>query len=146
MGYSPLPPSPHSTITIPSLVPHSNLTIPSLAAPPHQHHSHTHHLPSLTTTQSPHHHLHPIPTYRPMSTSHPHPHATNPLHQGLLGWYMVKSGLDEDIQAQTSAVPRVSQYRLCAHLGSALALYSMMLWSGLNHVLPAHAKPVGIGA
>jgi cytochrome c oxidase assembly protein subunit 15 len=32
--------------------------------------------------------------------------------QGVLGWYMVKSGLVDD--------PRVSQFRLTAHLGLAL--------------------------
>ena len=40
--------------------------------------------------------------------------------QGLLGWYMVKSGLVND--------PRVSQYRLTAHLGVAVAIYAYMLW------------------
>jgi cytochrome c oxidase assembly protein subunit 15 len=40
--------------------------------------------------------------------------------QGLLGWYMVKSGLVDN--------PRVSQYRLTAHLGVAVALYGCMLW------------------
>ncbi len=40
--------------------------------------------------------------------------------QGLLGWYMVKSGLVDN--------PRVSQYRLTAHLGLAVAIYAYMLW------------------
>ena len=40
--------------------------------------------------------------------------------QGLLGWYMVKSGLVDN--------PRVSQYRLAAHLGVAVAIYAYMLW------------------
>lgn len=40
--------------------------------------------------------------------------------QGLLGWYMVKSGLVND--------PRVSQYRLTAHLGVAVLIYVAMLW------------------
>lgn len=40
--------------------------------------------------------------------------------QGLLGWYMVKSGLVHD--------PHVSQYRLTAHLGLAVAIYGYMLW------------------
>jgi cytochrome c oxidase assembly protein subunit 15 len=35
--------------------------------------------------------------------------------QGFLGWYMVKSGLNEP--AKKSDIPRVSQYRLAAHLG-----------------------------
>tara|TARA_B110000503_G_scaffold92781_1_gene139850 strand:+ start:4361 stop:5404 length:1044 start_codon:yes stop_codon:yes gene_type:complete len=40
--------------------------------------------------------------------------------QGLLGWYMVKSGLVDN--------PRVSQYRLTSHLGVAVAIYAYMLW------------------
>lgn len=40
--------------------------------------------------------------------------------QGLLGWYMVKSGLVEN--------PRVSQYRLTAHLGVAVVIYAYMVW------------------
>lgn len=52
--------------------------------------------------------------------------------QGLLGWFMVKSGLEEP---QPTDIPRVSQYRLAAHLGSAFVLYSLMLWSGLTHIL-----------
>ncbi|GAB3316000.1 COX15/CtaA family protein [Haliea atlantica] len=40
--------------------------------------------------------------------------------QGLLGWYMVKSGLVDD--------PHVSQYRLTAHLGLAVLIYAWMLW------------------
>jgi cytochrome c oxidase assembly protein subunit 15 len=40
--------------------------------------------------------------------------------QGLLGWYMVKSGLVDN--------PRVSQYRLTAHLGLAFAIYAFMVW------------------
>ena len=40
--------------------------------------------------------------------------------QGLLGWYMVKSGLVDN--------PHVSQYRLTAHLGMALLIYLYMLW------------------
>lgn len=40
--------------------------------------------------------------------------------QGLLGWYMVQSGLVDR--------PSVSQYRLAAHLGLAVALYAAILW------------------
>jgi len=40
--------------------------------------------------------------------------------QGLLGWYMVKSGLVD--------VPYVSHYRLAAHLGLAFILFSYLLW------------------
>jgi cytochrome c oxidase assembly protein subunit 15 len=44
--------------------------------------------------------------------------------QGAMGWYMVKSGLVDD--------PRVSQYRLTAHLGIALLIYAAMLWIALD--------------
>ena len=44
--------------------------------------------------------------------------------QGLLGWYMVKSGLVDD--------PHVSQYRLAAHLGLAVLIYAYMLWTALG--------------
>jgi cytochrome c oxidase assembly protein subunit 15 len=40
--------------------------------------------------------------------------------QGAMGWYMVKSGLVDD--------PRVSQFRLTAHLGLALLIFSCQLW------------------
>ncbi|XP_028983419.1 cytochrome c oxidase assembly protein COX15 homolog isoform X2 [Betta splendens] len=56
--------------------------------------------------------------------------------QGLLGWYMVKSGLEE--KPESHDIPRVSQYRLSAHLGSALLLYCASLWIGLTQLLPAH--------
>ncbi|KAG9100427.1 Cytochrome c oxidase assembly protein cox15 [Ceratobasidium sp. UAMH 11750] len=51
--------------------------------------------------------------------------------QGVLGWYMVKSGLAESLMTTPGAVPRVSQYRLAAHLGCALALYAGMLGGGM---------------
>ncbi|CAD5111118.1 DgyrCDS457 [Dimorphilus gyrociliatus] len=54
------------------------------------------------------------------------------LFQGLLGWYMVKSGLEEN--KRNEDIPRVSQYRLASHLGSALALFSLTLWGGLTHL------------
>lgn len=54
--------------------------------------------------------------------------------QGFLGWYMVKSGLKD--QPEATDVPRVSQYRLASHLGSALLLYALFLWSGFSHLLP----------
>lgn len=46
--------------------------------------------------------------------------------QGALGWYMVQSGLEPANFAADGAVPRVSQYRLAAHLGAALVLYAGM--------------------
>ena len=50
--------------------------------------------------------------------------------QGVLGWWMVKSGLKDDLFAPGSH-PRVSQYRLTAHLGAAVVCYTAMLWNGL---------------
>jgi len=44
--------------------------------------------------------------------------------QGLLGWYMVKSGLVNN--------PHVSQYRLTAHLMSAILIYGFILWTILD--------------
>ncbi|XP_013774672.1 cytochrome c oxidase assembly protein COX15 homolog [Limulus polyphemus] len=60
--------------------------------------------------------------------------------QGLLGWYMVKSGLEE--KEGPDAVPRVSHYRLAAHLGTAFVFYSLLLWSGLSHLLPPQTTHV----
>jgi len=48
--------------------------------------------------------------------------------QGLLGWYMVDSGLIDD--------PRVSQYRLTAHLALAFAIFAAMLWTALDLLAP----------
>lgn len=56
--------------------------------------------------------------------------------QGALGWWMVKSGLKDDLFAPGSH-PRVSQYRLTAHLGTAFICYSAMLWTGLS-ILRTH--------
>lgn len=58
--------------------------------------------------------------------------------QGLLGWYMVKSGLEDRFHDE-SDVPRVSQYRLAAHLSAAFVLYTLFLWSALDHLLPAQS-------
>nr|CAD7263088.1 unnamed protein product [Timema shepardi] len=56
--------------------------------------------------------------------------------QGLMGWYMVKSGLEDRFHGE-SDVPRVSQYRLASHLSLAFILYTLFLWSALDHLLPA---------
>ena len=53
--------------------------------------------------------------------------------QGVLGWYMVASGLVDD--------PRVSQYRLTAHLALAFAIYAAMLWIALGLLDTAPARP-----
>ncbi len=44
--------------------------------------------------------------------------------QGLLGWYMVQSGLNK--------LPRVSHYRLAAHLISALTVMGYTFWTALE--------------
>lgn len=56
--------------------------------------------------------------------------------QGFIGWWMVKSGLKDDLFAPGSH-PRVSQYRLTAHLATAFVCYSWMLLSGLS-ILRTH--------
>jgi cytochrome c oxidase assembly protein subunit 15 len=48
--------------------------------------------------------------------------------QGAMGWYMVKSGLVDD--------PRVSQFRLTAHLGLAFVILGAMLWAALSLLFP----------
>ncbi|KAF4973501.1 hypothetical protein FZEAL_9316 [Fusarium zealandicum] len=50
--------------------------------------------------------------------------------QGIIGWWMVKSGLKDDLFAPGSH-PRVSQYRLTTHLATAFVCYAWMLVSGL---------------
>nr|SVE75074.1 EOG090X04TT [Daphnia dolichocephala] len=65
--------------------------------------------------------------------------------QGLLGWYMVKSGLEDRFHGEAD-VPRVSQYRLASHLGSAFVLYSLFLWSSLHHLVPAKVVEVSKAA
>jgi len=49
--------------------------------------------------------------------------------QGVVGWYMVKSGLVDD--------PRVSQYRLTLHLGLAFAIFAAMFWTALGLLAPS---------
>lgn len=44
--------------------------------------------------------------------------------QGALGWWMVQSGLADRVD--------VSQYRLAAHLGLAIALFAAMWWLALD--------------
>ena len=56
--------------------------------------------------------------------------------QGLLGWYMVKSGLLSD--------PDVSPYRLTAHLGLAVAIYAVLLWLALGRAARPHAFASGL--
>ena len=56
--------------------------------------------------------------------------------QGAMGWYMVKSGLVDD--------PRVSHFRLTAHLGLALLIFAAEFWIALDllnvHEVTARTK------
>lgn len=51
--------------------------------------------------------------------------------QGYMGWFMVKSGLVD--------IPRVSPYRLAAHLSLALMIYAGMFWLALGTLWPQAA-------
>jgi cytochrome c oxidase assembly protein subunit 15 len=91
--------------------------------------------------------------------------------QGLVGWWMVRSGLKEPQPAvvvvegeggQASAastavvergggceqVPRVSPYRLAAHLTSAFAIYATLVWTSLSlwQPVPAVAEAAAAAA
>lgn len=56
--------------------------------------------------------------------------------QGALGWYMVMSGLVDN--------PRVSHFRLTAHLGVALTIFAAEFWIALR-LLSAQAPTMGGG-
>ena len=55
--------------------------------------------------------------------------------QGLMGWYMVMSGLVDRVS--------VSQYRLAAHLGLAFLIYALIIWASelLRERAPETAAP-----
>jgi len=53
--------------------------------------------------------------------------------QGGIGWFMVKSGLVD--------APAVSHYRLALHLGFALIIYAMTLWTALGVLSPRAQSP-----
>ena len=52
--------------------------------------------------------------------------------QGFMGWYMVKSGLVDR--------PDVSQYRLTAHLGLAVAIYAYIVWLTIGLFSPSRHR------
>ncbi len=52
--------------------------------------------------------------------------------QGLIGWWMVASGLEVRVS--------VSQYRLAIHLGTALLLLVAMIWIGLEYLKGTEGK------
>ena len=51
--------------------------------------------------------------------------------QGMIGWWMVKSGLVND--------PAVSQYRLATHLMMAMLILGLLIWTALDARRPARA-------
>ncbi len=53
--------------------------------------------------------------------------------QGLMGWYMVMSGLVDD--------PHVSQYRLTAHLGLAFVIFAAMFWVATDLLYDRNKSP-----
>jgi cytochrome c oxidase assembly protein subunit 15 len=55
--------------------------------------------------------------------------------QGVVGWWMVKSGLSEQAS--------VSQYRLAAHLSMALVIFSLLLWTALDLLHQPSRRPSG---
>lgn len=54
--------------------------------------------------------------------------------QGVLGWYMVQSGLID--------APRVSPLRLIAHLGLAFVIFAAMFWCALSLLYPRQTAPL----
>lgn len=51
--------------------------------------------------------------------------------QGLVGWWMVKSGLGDDRRGDNREI-RVRPVRLAAHLSMAMATYGALVWTGLD--------------
>ena len=60
--------------------------------------------------------------------------------QGLIGWWMVKSGLDIETSSargdKTQEI-RVSPYRLATHLSMAFTTYTALLWTAMDILNPA---------
>lgn len=54
--------------------------------------------------------------------------------QGLVGWWMVRSGLEVRVS--------VSQYRLAIHLGVALILFAAILWTAFEYLKPKSVDAV----
>ena len=58
--------------------------------------------------------------------------------QGIIGWWMVTSGLVDN--------PAVSQYRLATHLSIALFILVLLLWTALNLRFGRSKRPSGRAA
>jgi heme A synthase len=56
--------------------------------------------------------------------------------QGLIGWWMVKSGLEHThvlgFDRPETDMPRVSPYRLATHLSFAFVTYGLLAWTALD--------------
>ena len=65
--------------------------------------------------------------------------------QGLVGWWMVKSGLGDDRRDDRHEI-RVSPYRLAAHLGMAVATYGTLVYTGLGILSVPHDAAGGAAA
>jgi cytochrome c oxidase assembly protein subunit 15 len=56
--------------------------------------------------------------------------------QGLVGWWMVKSGLDHThilgIERDKDDMPKVSPYRLATHLSFAFVTYGLLAWTSMG--------------
>jgi len=65
--------------------------------------------------------------------------------QGLVGWWMVKSGLGDDRRDDRHEI-RVSPYRLAAHLGMAVATYGTLVYTGLGILSVPHDAAAGAAA
>jgi len=57
--------------------------------------------------------------------------------QGLVGWWMVKSGLEaKKVDEIDGGIPRVSPYRLATHLTCAFTIFTLLLHTGLGVLQP----------
>lgn len=57
--------------------------------------------------------------------------------QGAVGWWMVRSGLDEKLM--TTDEPRVNSYRLTTHLSMAVGIFSLLMWTAMDLLARAPA-------
>uniref|UniRef100_A0A7S3WPV5 Uncharacterized protein n=1 Tax=Emiliania huxleyi TaxID=2903 RepID=A0A7S3WPV5_EMIHU len=65
--------------------------------------------------------------------------------QGLVGWWMVRSGLDsKQVEAIDGGIPTVSPYRLAAHLTCAFGIFSVLLHTSLGILQPRVAEAVAL--
>jgi cytochrome c oxidase assembly protein subunit 15 len=56
--------------------------------------------------------------------------------QGMVGWWMVRSGLKEPTEQSGLKEPRVAPTRLAAHLASATAIYCTLVYTSLQLAFP----------